>query len=498
MPVDESFNYNDINLDWMQDEKPPKVLSPKKCENLLTESGSSPKKFNKTKAGKKRAELAKRIHDTDSLIMQIQQLRRDKQKLEEDFGNFQKSANNVQELYTETNEKLNITRKSLQELGENYKTLHNEMIDQKLGYDQLLDLQEKEKSRPLGYDELVIKYLKIVQRFEESQGSLKWQDNRTSDDLKRYCSNKNLKIPASCSPNKLRAKLKMKKLEKSIQCELWQQDPSKGHFIESKDQATQCQVELRNQGTQHISTMTTRGTSTSCFIKQRHVGTSFPDPKLQPSVEEILSEFGKWDVTPISPLLDSQMDVEKKSYNTIGTCTWLCNIRKQIDYLSTRSTTRPLSHQLDESIKQEVSTPMGSPTPTHVRNVHTLQGDLPSTSKAEQNSTNITVQQESFKKSALEYLNTTAFDELWQVFGKMIFSLIQPRNASMPSAFSNANLNLINSSSLQAPSFNQQEFHTWLRELYENTRRNCEETNNLGPRKSESSSQTFEEEGNFC
>uniref|UniRef100_A0A1A9X4H3 Uncharacterized protein n=1 Tax=Glossina brevipalpis TaxID=37001 RepID=A0A1A9X4H3_9MUSC len=494
---DLDFTYNEFNLDFLQ--TIPKDAPPKKCENLLKESEFILKKFNNCKAGKKRAELAKKIHDADALITQIQQLKKDKQQIEQQLNDFQATANEIQELYAKEKEKHRITSRNLQELQEKCDILDNELTNQKFDYDQLQALCEKGKGRPLEYDDLAVKYLKMIQRFEESQGSLKGQDSHTIVDLKRYCSNRNIKIPASCSPKKARPKLKIKKQEKSTQCEPWQQEYSKSHSVESKDQAVQCQAQMRTQGTQHISTMTTRGTSTSCFIQQRHVGTSFPDPKLQPSVEEILSEFGKWDITPISPFIDSQTEVEKKSYKTIGTCTWLCNIRRQIDYLSTRIA-RPHTQQLDKAIKEEVSTPAASPTPTNVRNIHAsqtpLESNLPSANNAEQFSTNTTAHHESFRKPGLEQLNITTFDELWQVFGKMIFSLIQSRNATMPSTFPNANLNLINS--MQVPTFNQQEFHNWLRELYENTRRNWGETNKS--RKvseattTENGSQTLEEE----
>lgn len=496
------FDFSDINLDFLQSTPPKNSTSVKRI----------PTPVHNESRTKRRIEWAKKVANVDQLLKEIQKLKCENQQLQNQLKDFQKSALDIQDLYTTEKRNHVAKAKALEELQRKYDKADTELVVKSLKCDQLQACLSNEKERPLDYNDLVVKYLKLVHKFDSEDGVRGYHDRSIIEDLKQYCAKFKLKIHIPAGTKSKTQKLS--KEDASIQCELLldtpiitkperkcqstqcqvelcnqetQHNDTTSRSTISKTQSTQCHVELRSQGTQHISTMTTRSTTTSCFIKFRSVGTNFPEIHSQPAVDDILKEFAPWqNITPISPLIDQLNEEVRKSYKTIGTCTWLCNIRRPIDFIPRNKmkrlpSSRPGSCDVSAQgtiIKQEVPTPSPSPTPNAPANQTRTNSNTAAVNSSDSTASNTTISSQNIATvnqlidtlnatSQLSQVSNPSFQDLWHIFGigiGMVLGLLRTTNNG-----NSSNAGVAANSAMHHDSVNQQQFHNWLRELYDSS-----------------------------
>ncbi|XP_075165876.1 uncharacterized protein Ice1 [Haematobia irritans] len=459
------FDFGDLNLDFLQS-TPPKATSVKKETPVVSKS-------------RKRLDLAKRVAKADELLKEIQKLKCDNQQLHSQLKDFQKTALDIQVLYTTEKRNLEEKTKALQELENKYEKADADLTSKLLECEQLESSLADLKECPVKYNDLVVKYLRLFQRTEGEDVVKNVQDRSMVEELKQYCAKLNIKynVPGCNSPkNPTLSRTKSQKIrreEVAIQCELLKEQTVTRDNVSKISQGTQCQVELRTQGTQHISTMTTRGTTTTCFIKFRSIGTNFPEAQTQTAVNDILKEFVPWqNIMPISPLIDLPQPAEniRTNVKTIGTCTWLCNIRRPIDFVprkAKRYANTPISSNTitNQGIKQEIPTPSPSPIP----NNETESNNSPASTNVPITNTvpmpnmprNNPLLTSLNASSQLNQIEMPTFHELWHIFGRMILGLLHTSSSS--------NAGISASSSITQDIVNQRQFHSWLRELYDSS-----------------------------
>ncbi|TMW44554.1 hypothetical protein DOY81_010370, partial [Sarcophaga bullata] len=358
--------------------------------------------------------------------------------------------------------------------------------------DQMKARLEDYEGRPINFNALVVKYVKLMNKLEGDDVLKYSSDKDLLERLKDYCHNMKLKISSNKSPKIHKVKTrKIKTVEAFVQCNLYEEPmtptktaspPTKIHNVSerkeeistvasstqcnlieenvtakvtTKDRTTQCYVSKRDQGSQYISTMITRQTNTEKVIQKHvHVQTMFPEDQTGPPVDDILNTFIKWaHIRSVSPLQESAPHIstqeQLKSFKTIGTCTMLCNIRRKIDYLPPNIS----------KIKQEIITPSASPIPNTQRITMNRQCNtmLPNvnvnTSNQNQHHTILNLLNTAANTSSLGEFTCNAFNELWQIFGKMLLNLLQSSNAGISNSHANSTIN-------------QQQFLDWLMGLY--------------------------------
>lgn len=485
------FDFSDINLDFLQSTPPKRLQGNERISTptIKTEFDLGPSAVaGKKIKSKKLTEWASKIAKADELIKEVKKLKCDKLELQAQLKNLQKSAVTIQNLYTTEKTASDLKSKEIKQLQERFEKADAELTCKNLQCDQLEGELAVHKERPVEYNVLVVKYLKLLNKLDEEESQRNFTDRLMVDNLRQYCAKYKLKTPPVSSTKPSKAKRVVKE-DAAVQCDLLKDTPIEVKPT-LKHQSTQCQTEMRSQGSQHISTMTTRGTTTACFIKYRTVGTSFPESQTFP-VDEILREFAPWqNITPISPLIDQPTTSNRsvqgitKAYKSIGTCTWLCNIRRTIDFMPRnkhqRSQTARPSSSCDvassQSIKQEVATPSPSPTPN-------VQAPVTDNSNrivtAPQNTTPATTSNQTIASNPFDALQTslplrqlpgTSFDGLWHIFGRMLLGLLQSSNAGIAT----------NASATNQEAVNQQQFYSWIRDLYETA------SGHNGPEQSES------------
>ncbi|KAH8240354.1 hypothetical protein KR038_004752 [Drosophila bunnanda] len=368
----------------------------------------------------KRSRLAERIAQGDELIRQVKQLQAQNKQLVD----LQRTAQEVTDLYQKEKQQRLELQKQSQQLGERCAELEKELDAQVI---QCENLQENLETRALPVDakEVLGILLQLEQRLGEDSGLVR-RDQNIVKKLKDYCKTANFSIPTPKSPNP-----RNKRRSQATQTD---KEPV-------PDKPTLCSVavqvenlkQTRDQGTQHKNTTTTRGTTTASFIKKHDVGTSFPEPKPLPNVRQILDEMLSWrdePLRPLSPLCDLLPEIEDiPATVSVATCTTLCNIHREIDFMSELppqikvSASRPPSRTMLDSVKEEA------------RSSRELAKEL----------LNFLPQ----NQSCLANLPPQAFEELWQVFGQMVLGLLQRRS--------------------HPPTVSQADFTSWLYELYEGT-----------------------------
>ncbi|XP_013118837.2 little elongation complex subunit 1 [Stomoxys calcitrans] len=463
------FDFGDLNLDFLQTTPPKAIIGNHTLRNPAQKQ-------------KKRLEWAKKIASADELVKEIHKLKCDNLQLHTQLKDFQKTASDIQVLYATEKRKLEETSKSLLELQRKYEKTDSDLTIKSLKCEQLEAWLENQKECPVEYNDLVVKYLKLIHKYSEEDGLKYFYDRKLVDDLKLYCDKFKIRyiVPTSSSPKKPTTKSRTPKIQQenaAVQCDIWKDNAPVNDSKEKRNQGIQCQVELRSQGTQHISTMTTRSTTTTCFIKFRNVGTNFPETLTVPAVEDILNEFTPWqNIKPISPLMDRPQSEEiKKNFKTIGTCTWLCNIRRPIDFMPRAVKRVPNTQitscvQTQSAIKQEITTPSPSPTP----NVSSEANNV-SANNMPVNSTvpNPIITSLNLTQQSSPAANPT-FHELWHIFGRMVLGLLHTTNGS--------NAGISANSVMTQETLNQRQFHNWLRELYDGS---------VAARVNEQTAQTF-------
>ncbi|KAH8309530.1 hypothetical protein KR059_011435 [Drosophila kikkawai] len=376
----------------------------------------------------KRTRLAERIAQGDELIRQVKQLQLQNKKLTD----LQRTAQEVTDLYQkEKQQRLELQKKS-QQLGDRCAELEKELDAQVIIGENLQEELEK-RALPVDAKEVLGILLQLEQRLGDDAGLVR-RDQNIVKKLKDYCKTANISMPTPKSPsprNKRRSQATQTDAgpvpEKPILCSVAVQ-------VENL-------IQTRDQSMQFKATTTTRGTTTASFIKKCHVGTTFPEPKPMPNVQQILDEMLSWrdePLGPLSPLCDFPLEVEEQHMPatvSVATSTTLCNIHREIDFISEVppqikvSASRPPSRTMLDSVKEEA------------RSSRELAKEL----------LNFLPQ----NQSCLANLPPQAFEELWQVFGQMVLGLLQRR----PSP----------------PTVSQADFTRWLYELYEGTQCQPEE-----------------------
>ncbi|XP_020801350.1 LOW QUALITY PROTEIN: little elongation complex subunit 1 [Drosophila serrata] len=373
-----------------------------------------------TRIREKRIRLAERITQGDELIRQVKQLQVQNKQL----ADLQRTAQEVTDLYQKEKQQRLELQKQSQQLGERFAELEKEFDAQVI---QCENLQENLETRALPVDakEVLGILLQLEQRLGDDAGLVR-RDQNIVKKLKDYCKTVNISIPTPKSPsprNKRRSQASQTDTEPV---------PEKPTLCSVAVQVENLK-QTRDQGTQHKNTTTTRGTTTASFIKKHDVGTSFPEPKPLPNVRQILDEMLSWrdePLRPLSPLCDLLPEMENiPATVSVATCTTLCNIHREIDFMS----------ELPPQIKVSASRP---PSRTMLDNV---KEEARSSRELAKELLNFLPQ----NQTCLANLPPQAFEELWQVFGQMVLGLLQRRSTP--------------------PTVSQADFTNWLYELYEGT-----------------------------
>lgn len=471
----------DINLDFLK--SPPKSSrSAERCPSPYVYNDIDVR-FGKKKHGNKKLEMALSIAKADELLREIDRLKNQNNELQSQLKDFQKTAQEIRVLYNKEKQRHETLKESFNNLNKEYEKIDADLINKTMVNDQMKARLAEYEGRPVNFNALVVKYVKLMNKLE-GEDVLKYSgDKDLLETLKDYCSNMKLKISSNNSPKKNKTKdCKIKKQEACVQCNLYEESKKlTGIFTPSiqahnfskvasavqcslheenvtkkcitKNQTTQCFNLKRDQASQYISTMITRQTNTEKVI-QKHVQTMFPEPQTMPAIDDILNTYSKWShIRSVSPLRESPQRVgtqkKLKGFKTSGTCTMLCNIRRRIDYLPPNIT----------NIKQEIVTPSASPTPNSQRVVTnrqfntTLPNIAVNTNNQNQLHSIFNLLNTSANTSTLGQFSSNAFNELWQIFGKMLLNLLQTSNAGIANSHPNS-------------AINQQQFFDWLMDLY--------------------------------
>uniref|UniRef100_A0A0K8UMT4 Uncharacterized protein n=1 Tax=Bactrocera latifrons TaxID=174628 RepID=A0A0K8UMT4_BACLA len=511
------FNYEDLNLDFLELSPPSKKEVQKP---VTTITNTTPIRANSYKA----KDLAQRIAQCNELVNKIDLLKMENSNIQLKLRDFQKSANQIHKLYDNEKKKCLDLQMQYQtgelksnNLHEHCGRLENEVAEKQMQLEQL-EAQLDNTKGPLSFTELAIKYLKLVQKLNEDE-TVKLYDKPLLDDLTRYCEERGMKVPLM----KVRAKNKRKlRKDKDIQCNLLNASDTlvtrqvaaqstQTSVIQSnhmhtqtvaplardmcaqtlqtekkltkstQNQAVQTNlIELRSQGTQHISTTTTRGTSTSCFIKRHNVGTIFPEPKLIPLEATLVDKFFEvWNVSPLSPISDpipetssNEFDLSKATTllslpdksKSIGTCTYMCNVQRQIDYIPIMEPFKRSQSSLPfiyDNVKYEINaTPSSTPPPLSPLATTQLNENAETSGLATNNNLNniSNLQPLISALTNLPEMHPDVFSTVWQMAGQMFMGLLYSST----------------SKHLRAQQFNRpndshtlQQFNNWIHTLYE-------------------------------
>ncbi|XP_053963492.1 little elongation complex subunit 1 [Anastrepha ludens] len=502
-----TFNYNDLNLDFLE-------LSPPRA-NAAGAISTVSKSFSILPNAYKAKQLAQRVAQNDVLVNQIELLKTENSKLQQMLKDFQKSATHIQKLYENEKKKCNdfqIQQKAVElkskELETHFAQLNHDIAEKRMQLEQLQAKLDETKGL-LSYTELAMKYLKLMQKLNEEE-NLNVRDKPMFLKLSKYCEDRGCKVPIL----KVCKQKRIYKKDKDIQCNLLdssnppisqelqtrstvefqtqtdfpecrdiqrqtlQIDAKSSASVQSRAVQTTL-IELRTQGTQHISTTTTRGTSTSCFIKKHNVGTCFPEPTivspLNAMIDEVLQEYT---VSPLSPICDlislpshNEFNVFPSttvahttvSHQSIGTCTYLCNVQRRIDFVPLvtnikRSQSSSPSIFTCDSVKHEAyATPTPSPPPPSM--LPPASDNRNSSAVGEAGTSNLSNMQPMLNAvTHLPDMQPEVFSTIWQMAGQMFLGLLYPPTENHMRLIQ---LNRANNA------LNQQQFHNWITSLYE-------------------------------
>ncbi|XP_041449053.1 little elongation complex subunit 1 isoform X2 [Drosophila obscura] len=457
MAMPENLQFPEINIDHLlgQCAQGGTFLTPQFRHSSIPKSN--------TNAQSKRRRLSERICDNDELIRKLKQLQGHNQKLTDT----QRTAKEVTDLYTKEKQQRIELERQCQELGGRCNELEIK-LDAQVTNCENLEEELKVRALPMDAKDLVEAYMQLAHRVGDDAG-LPRREQNIMKKVRDYCKSAKIAVPEPKSPN---TKAKRKGNQSTMKTQSTQTSTKLATNTCSIGVQVVNLVETRNQGTQHKNTTTTRGTTTASFIKYRDVGTCFPEPKPPPNVRQILDEMLSWhshDIAkPLSPIMDPLFVVEedipihKTSTTDVGTCTMLCNVHREIDFMPEVpsqlkvSTSRPPSRTMLESVKDETLTGGGNVPAGHNKEfAREILNFLP------------------HNQSCLANLPPQAFDELWQVIGQMVLCLLHRRS---------------NPPQSPPPSINQMDFTSWLYALYEGTLTHPVIEKQLGPEHASSGS----------
>ncbi|XP_043645965.1 little elongation complex subunit 1 [Drosophila teissieri] len=396
----------------------------------------------------KRSRLAERIAQNDELIRQVKQLQAQNKQL----ADLQRTAQEVTDLYQKEKQQRSELEKRAKQIGERCGQLEKE-LDAQVGNCENLQEQLQMRGLPVDAKDVLSILMQLAQRLGDDCGLLR-RDQNIMKKLKEHCKTIDVSVPTPKSPNpRNKRKGHQPGVNQSTQTD--EEAAKVKPVLCSVAVQVEGLIETRNQGTQHKNTTTTRGTTTASFIKHQDVGTCFPEPKPLPNIRQILDEMLSWRadivIEPMSPLSDLQQELELEDIPvkaSVATCTTLCDIHREIDFIADLPTqikvsaSRPPSRTMLDSMKEEA------------RSSRELAKEL----------LNFLPQ----NQSCLTNMPPQAFEELWQVFGQMVLALLQRR--------SNASVDM-------PPSVSQADFANWLYELYEGTQKQTEQTSSGSTKK---------------
>ncbi|XP_064542863.1 little elongation complex subunit 1 isoform X2 [Drosophila montana] len=388
------------------------------------------------KKAKKRLRVADLIANNDELVRQVKELQEQQQQL----CGMQRTASEVTELYQrEKQQRIELERRAL-EHSERCVDLEKQLDVQKLNCEHLQE-ELKTKWLPVDAKEMIIIFMQLTQRIvgDPHASGLTRAEHNVLRKLKDYCKSANISIPSPKSPTKKRSK----GVAAATQATQTQPlpdlptppAPTKPEMCSIAIQSESF-VTTRDQGIQHKNTTTTRGTTTASFIQMHDVGTCFPEPKPALNAHQILDKVLSWTITPLSPIVDQTPAAETLTTNSVGTCTDLCNVQREIDFLPQlpaqlkRSDSRPPSRAMYDSVKDELAMPADAAALDG--NSHHMAKELLSFLPHNQ--------------SVLAKMPPQVFEEVWQVMGQMVLVALQSRSAS---------------------SISQADFRSWFDTLYE-------------------------------
>ncbi|XP_060658156.1 little elongation complex subunit 1 [Drosophila nasuta] len=404
------------------------------------------------KSSKKRSLLAERIADSDELVRQLKQLQGNQQQL----NDLRRSAGEVTELYQHEKQQREELERRLTERNQRCSELEKQLDVQQLNSENLQE-QLKVRALPVDAKDMVTIFMQLTQRVggEDSPASgLLRREQNLMRKLKEYCKTCKIVIPPAPAIKSPPAKRSKATCGTAIATQATQPNelPSKKpEMCSIAVQSENVAVATRNQGTQHKYMTTTRGTTTASFIKKHDVGTCFPEPKAPLSVQQILSDMLTWSSSsqrPLSPIGDLQPEPDVVSTISLGTCTDLCNVLREIDYLPAvpadlkRSTSRPPSRA---SVKDELPT-----TPTLGAYGHHMAKEL----------LNILPH----NQSVLTDLPPHVFNEIWQVMGQMVLVVLQRRSTNAAPATPTPT-----PVPTPPPTISQADFSSWFDALHESS-----------------------------
>ncbi|KAH8300330.1 hypothetical protein KR044_012953, partial [Drosophila immigrans] len=395
------------------------------------------------KTSKKRSQLAERIADSDELVRQLKQLQGNQQQL----NDLRRTAGEVTELYQNEKKQREELEQRLNEHSQRCAELEKQLDVQQLNCEQLQEQLEL-RALPVEARDMVTTFMQLCQRVAEdspASGLLRREHNLLRK-LKDYCKTAKITIPPAPlrSPPSKRAKPTATATQ-TTQTNALQEAPSKPVMCSIAVQSERL-VTTRNQGTQHKNMTTTRGTTTASFIKKHDVGTCFPEPKAPLSVQQILNDMLTWSSSiqrPLSPIGDLQPEPDVVQSISLGTCTDLCNVLREIDYLPEvpadlkRSNSRPPSRA---SVKDELAAPALGAYGHHM--AKELLNILP------------------HNHSVLTDLPPHVFNEIWQVMGQMVLVVLQRRST---------NASLATPTPTPPPTISQADFSSWFDALHESS-----------------------------
>ncbi|XP_030558109.1 little elongation complex subunit 1 isoform X1 [Drosophila novamexicana] len=405
----------------------PQELSQNEINNSFPTNG---------KSTKKRLRVADLIASNDELVRQVKEL----QEQQKQLCGMQRTASEVTELYQrEKQQRIELERRAL-EHSERCVDLEKQLDVQKLNCEHLQE-ELKNKWLPVDAKEMIIIFMQLAQRIvgDPHASGLTRSEHNMLRKLKDYCKSANISIPAPKSPTKKRSK-GVAAASQSTQTQplpilLTPPAPTKPEMCSIAIQSESF-VTTRDQGIQHKNTTTTRGTTTASFIQMHDVGTCFPEPKPALNAHQILDKVLSWTITPLSPIGDQTPPTETLPTISVGTCTDLCNVQREIDFLPQlpaqlkRSDSRPPSRAMYDSVKDELAIPADAAALDG--NSHHMAKELLSFLPHNQ--------------SVLAKMPPQVFEEVWQVMGQMVLVALQSRSAS---------------------SISQADFRSWFDTLYE-------------------------------
>lgn len=423
--------------------------------------------------------MATKISRLDEVLQRLKVIEEENLSLKEQMNGFQKTAHEIHTMYLSEKETNQGTLNRIQELQEKYNKCNDELHDKIFECEQFKAQLDEMKIKPIHYDELIVKYLRLEQKYEDEK--LTKGERITIDAMKKYCLKKNLKFLSTTNVENANINtsslfgnnsLGLKSSKRKFQNEINNHNKS----VQYVDQSIQCnikeekavtavepppeinsiciQCDLRpkpitcTRGVQCKSAMINRGTSTTSLIKCKDVGTNFPGDSFSSlNVDEIISKTAQWQMELIKPIEEvnnnnsnndghKMFDMKQKSkiFKTVGTCTKMQNVRHCIGYVSCDGSLLNDNHNHNHTKINHNHNSCLRSTNDNVffgksecyQPVQPVQSIIPSTKPII--NTNV-----SYKKSSFN--ENSNFQEIWQTLGYLVLDILEHKLSNTSSKY---------------------------------------------------------------